>query len=339
MKNDEYQAVIVGCGRIGGARAEQIAKHPRSEVYAAVDPDEGAARALADEWGGQVGASWRELALREEVDVVVIATPPAYVAEIAIAALKAGKHVLAETPMGRSLHEAVQIAGVATSAKGVFKVGLVHRHHPALKQAHLQCAHGVIGDVVNIRARYGHGGRPGAEKTWRGRRDLAGGGALAELGVPVLDLINWFAGEPNEVFSQVQTAVWPLGTLEDSAFATMKWDDGKIAQLFASWTQWSDLFSFEVFGTRGALIVEGLGGRFGPRTLTVLERRPEGGPPYTVRTVYDEEDISWRDEWAELMDAITEGRPHTGSPSDGVTVMGLLDAAYRSAQSGQAVNP
>lgn len=339
MKNDKYQVLVVGCGLIGGKRAEQVALHPRSEMYAFVDPNEAAACKLADKYGGEAHTEWGAVLSRDEVDVVIVATPNAYLAEVSIAALKLGKHVLIEKPMGRHLNEAVQMAGVATSAAGKFKVGFNHRYHPALKQAHALYSAGVIGEIINIRARYGHGGRPGYDKEWRGDRDLAGGGELTDQGVHVLDLINWFAGEPAEVFAYTQTAVWPLGNLEDSAQAMMKWNDGKLAQFHTAWTQWKNMFSFEVFGTLGSVTVDGLGRSYGPETLIVAKRRLEGGAPYMERTVYDEEDISWREEWADFMSAIVDGTPYMGTPSDGVTVMGLLDALYRSAQSGQAVNP
>lgn len=326
----------MGCGPVGATRAAQVALHPATEMYALADPARAAAEALAQTHGATAHTDWRELVAHPGVDVVVVATPHAERAAVAIAALKQGKHVLCEAPLGRHLNEAVQLAGVATSAKGRFKIGCNHRYHPGLRQARAFVAAGVIGEVINVRASYGRGGRPEAE--WRANRDLAGGGELTDEGVHVLDLVNWFVGEPREVFAYTQAGVWP-GNVEDGAFALMKWEDGKIAQLRSAWTQWTDEFCFEVFGTLGSVGVRGLGGDFGAQTLAVAKRRPEGGRPYSERTVYDEEDVSWREEWADFVGALTEDRPYMGSPAEGITVMGLLDALYRSAQSGQAVNP
>ena len=339
MSDTQHNVAIVGCGLIGNKRAEQVVKHPRTNLTALVDPSEATAQGLADKWGGTAFTDWNDVVQRDDVDIVIVATPNAYLSEIAVASLKADKHVLIEKPMGRNVHEAVQMAGAASASGKLLKIGFNHRYHPGLMRAFAYFQEGVIGEVINIRARYGHGGRPGYEKEWRGNRDLAGGGELTDQGVHVLDLIHWFAGEPKEVFAYTQTAVWPLGSLEDSAFALMKFESGAIAQFHTAWTQWKNMFSFEVFGKLGSLTVDGLGRSYGPETFTVARRKKEGGAPFMERTVFDEEDISWAAEWKEFVDAIETGSPYMGTPSDGVTVMTLLDALYRSTQAGQPVAP
>ena len=105
---------------------------------------------------------------RSDVDVVVVSTPNAYLCEVAVAALENGKHVLIEKPMGRDLAEAEMLADVARSSRGLLKIGFNHRYHPALRAAHERFIAGEIGVPIAIRARYGHGGRPGYENEWRG---------------------------------------------------------------------------------------------------------------------------------------------------------------------------
>src|SRR5206468_3451123 len=83
---------------------------------------------------------------------------------IAIAALSAGKHVLVEKPMGRSLAEAEQMRAAACAAGRVLKVGFNHRYHPAIAAAWQRVSDGAIGEVINLHCRYGHGGRPGYER-------------------------------------------------------------------------------------------------------------------------------------------------------------------------------
>lgn len=326
-----YRVAVVGCGLIGNKRSDVIVKDPRSELAVVVDPNEETARKLGERVRAPHATSWSRAIADSDCDIVVVATPNAFLAEIAISALKQGKHVLVEKPMGRNIHEAITMAGAATSTNQVLKIGFNHRYHPALRRAHEIYADGEIGQIINIRARYGHGGRPGYEKEWRGNREMAGGGELTDQGVHVIDLIQWFAGEPTEVFGYLQTAAWPIDPLEDSAFAMMRFANGAIASFHTAWTQWKNMFSFEVFGTDGSVTVDGLGRSYGPETLIQATRKKEGGAPFMARTVYDEEDISWTAEWNDLLSGIETGR-YMGTPNDGITVMRVLDAIYRAAE-------
>jgi predicted dehydrogenase len=162
---------------------------------------------------------------------------------------------------------------------------------------------------------------------------MAGGGELTDQGVHVLDLINWFAGLPTSVCAMTQTALWPIAPLEDNAFALLRLDGGAIATFHTSWTQWKNLFSFEVFGERGTLVVEGLGGSYGPEKLEVHERASEGGAPLVRIEEFSGPDDSWRDEWSEFVAAIGHGTPYSGGPADGLAVMATLRALYASAES------
>jgi len=331
------RTAVVGCGLIGKRRAAEAAQHLDSTLVAAADADRDAAAALAGEFGCRVAQRWQEVVAADDVDVVVVATPNGFLAEIAIAALRAGKHVLLEKPMGRNLTEARAIADAARASDKLVKVGFNHRYHPALQRAHELFAGGAIGELINVRVRYGHGGRPGYEKEWRGNPELAGGGELTDQGVHALDLIHWFAGMPNSVAAMTQTAVWPIAPLEDNGFALLAFESGAVANLHTSWTQWKNLFSFEVFGERGMLGVEGLGGSYGTETLHVHGRNPAGGVPAMRVELFEGEDDSWRAEWREFLRAIREGAPYQGGPLDGLAVMTMLDALYRSASSQQFV--
>ena len=337
MTQDRLRVAVVGAGWAGTQRAATAGGHPRTQVSLVVDPDQDAAKRLAEQYNVDFRTDTAPVT-SAEADLVVVATPHAHLAEVTIAALEGGCHVLVEKPMGRSVSEAVTMAASAANAARILKVGSNHRYHPALTRAHAYFSEGVIGAIVNIRARYGHGGRPGGSSEWRESREISGGGQLTDHGLHVLDLVHWFAGEPKEVFSFMQTAVWPIAPLEDSAFALMRFESGVVASVHTAWTQWTDLFSFEVFGTQGSLTVEGLGGRYGKETLTVARRKVDGGRPYTETTVFDDEDISWAAEWSEFVDAVEDGRPYMGSAQDGLTVMNMLDAVYRSAEAGAAIN-
>ena len=104
---------------------------------------------------------------------------------------------------------------------------------------------------------------------------------------------------------------------------------GCVATLHTSWTQWKNLFSFEIFGNDGSLVVEGLGGSYGVERLQVARRNPAGGVPEIDAVDYPGPDESWRDEWNDFAAAIRDGSPYWGTPEDGLRVMRALHALYR----------
>ena len=331
------RTAVIGCGLIGSRRAQEATQHPRTSLQFVVDVVPDRRERLAAKYGCWAAEHWKQAVDDAAVDLVVVSTPNLYTAEIAVAALGAGKQVLVEKPPGRSLAEARLMADAAKKGGGILKVGFNHRYHPAISKARRRLAEETIGEVINIRARYGHGGRPGYEKEWRGDPELAGGGELTDQGVHIADLLHWFAGFPSDAFAVLQTAVWPLGPLEDNAFGLFRYPNGAVASVHTSWTQWKNLFSLEIFGRLGSLSVEGLGGSYGPERLMTAIRNPEGGAPAIEEEVFDRPDSSWRDEWAEFVRAVTEGGPYGGTPEDGVAAMVMIDGLYRAARSGAMV--
>src|SRR5690606_7434311 len=196
---------------------------------------------------------------------------------------------------------------------------------------------GRIGRIVAIRARYGHGSRPGCETEWRADPELAGGGELTDQGVHVAELIHAVAGMPRDAFAFLPTAGWRCAPLEDNAFGLFRFADGAVAQLHVSMTQWKNLFSFEVYGELGSVTVEGLGGSYGTERLVVAHRNMNGGVPAMEEEEYPGEDVSWREEWEDFIAGVRTGRLAQGGPDDGVAAMRMIDALYRSAEMGKIV--
>jgi predicted dehydrogenase len=238
--------------------------------------------------------------------------------------------------MGRNLSEAIEMRDAAHAAKRVLKIGFNHRYHPAISEAHHRFTKGEIGEIISLRARYGHGGRAGYEKEWRANKTLSGGGELTDQGVHIVDLFHWFAGVPAVAFAFLQTAVWPLGELEDNGFGLFRYGTGAVGSLHTSWTQWKNLFSLEIFGKTGALIVDGLGRSYGTETLILHQRKPEGGAPVTESWAFDQEDDSWDLEWQDFQGAVLGDAPMLGTAEDGVVAMRMIEALYRSAGTGKA---
>lgn len=163
--------------------------------------NEQAAREVARRFGWQaVETDWRRLVARDDVDLVDICTPGDTHAEIAIAALEAGKHVLCEKPLANSVAEAEAMAEAAEQARarGVRSmVGFTYRRVPAIALARRLVADGRIGTVRHVRAQYLQDWitDPDAPLTWRLQKERAGSGALGDIGAHIVDLTQYITGE------------------------------------------------------------------------------------------------------------------------------------------------
>ncbi|MHB9757794.1 Gfo/Idh/MocA family protein [Streptomyces sp. BYX5S] len=159
-------------------------------------------RGAADRLGWAAAETdWRALIARDDVDLVDICTPGDSHAEIAVAALEAGKHVLCEKPLANSVEEAEEMAEAAerAHARGQFAmVGFNYRRVPAVALARRLVAEGRIGTLRHVRARYLQDWLvdPAFPLTWRLQKPHAGSGALGDLGAHAVDLAQYLAGEP-----------------------------------------------------------------------------------------------------------------------------------------------
>lgn len=326
--------VLIGAGLQGRRRAEAIiAENGSDRLLAVADSDREAASRLAVQVGCSVADGWEEMTERAEVDVVVVCTPPHMHAPIAINAAQAGKHVLCEKPLARTVAEAEAMVKAAKDAGVSLKCGFNHRHHPGIRQARCWFEGGAIGEIDFVRCRYGIGGRPGYEKEWRARQEITGGGQLMDQGIHAIDLSRWFLGGFNEAFAFMSTRFWDIGPLEDNAFALLRTSRGQVASLHASWTQWKNLFSFEIYGHDGYIEVEGLGGSYGTERA-VLGRRLFEAPFQEEVVEFRGTDSSWRDEWREFIAAVREEREPLGNGEDGLAALRVVEALYSSAGSG-----
>lgn len=318
---------IVGCGLIGQKRARVIAKLGHRTVLA-VDRAEDRAVALAEPFGGRSATDFRAAAEATDIDAVVVATPHAELSTIATACLETGKHVLVEKPAGRNLAEVSAVAKAAETARRVVKVGYNHRFHPAMRKAREIVDRGELGRLMFVRGRYGHGGRPGYEREWRLERAISGGGELIDQGSHLIDLAQWFLGEFIDVTGALRTFFWDA-EVEDNAFLTLSTAEGRIAWLHASWSEWKNLFSFEIFGRQGKLEINGLGGSYGVESLAFYRMLPEMGPPETTRWEYPFADQSWDTETAEFIAAIHEGRRPIGDAAEAMASMAVIERVYQ----------
>jgi predicted dehydrogenase len=317
---------IVGCGAIGRKRAAALGE---AQLVACADLVRPRAEALAGAVGGrpQVLTEWRALVERPDVDVVVVATPHHLLADVALAAVGAGKHVLVEKPAARRAGELDPVMTAAQRSRVLARVGFNHRYHPALRQAKRLVADGAIGELMYVRGRYGHGGRMGYEHEWRAQPALSGGGELVDQGVHLIDLARWFLGDFATVEGFAHTYFWDM-PVEDNGFLLLRTATGRVAFLHASWTEWKNLFSFEIFGRQGKLEITGLGGSYGVERLAHYRMRPELGPPDTIMWEYPTVDASWDVEFAEFAEDIRLHRQPAASLADAHAALRIVERIY-----------
>ena len=314
---------IVGCGLIGRKRAQALAG---ARLVACADVVQARAEALAPA-GAFASADWREAITRDGVDIVVVATTNDKLAEIAVAALDAGRHVLVEKPAGRSVREVDAVIEAAARNRRLVRVGFNHRYHPALRKAKELVDAGAVGELMFVRGRYGHGGRLGYEQEWRADPELSGGGELIDQGVHLIDLSRLFLGEFVATSGLAHTYFWNM-PVDDNAFLLLRTARERTAFLHVSCTEWKNLFSFEIYGRDGKLHVDGLGGSYGVERLSFYRMLPEMGPPETTIWEYPQADRSWAVEFELLLEDIRLGRQPDADLTAARASMAVVEDIY-----------
>jgi predicted dehydrogenase len=317
---------IVGCGLIGQKRAKALgAAH---QLLAVADIDQKRAEKLAADYSGCVAFNdWRRVVDFPGVELIIVATTNDKLTPVSVGSVSQGKHVLVEKPAARNATELRQLVEVAAKNHCLVKVGFNHRFHPAFIKARQIWESGELGELMYIRARYGHGGRIGYEKEWRANPEIAGGGELLDQGVHLIDLSRWFAGEFSHVSGHVGTYYWNM-PVEDNGFMLLKTAQQQVAWLHVSCSETRNIFSFEIFGRQGKLEIQGLGGSYGLEGLTYYQLLPELGPPMIISWQWPFEDKSWVAELNYFARCIEEGQPPEGNLQDALAALEIIQSLY-----------
>ena len=329
---DMKRVAIIGCGLIGAKRSKALGAGAR--VVLVCDPVEQRAQALASATAKASGESvaaltdWREAVARPDVDIVIVATTHDQLAPIAEGAARHGKHVLMEKPGARRAAELDPLIAAAKASGALVRVGFNHRYHPALQKAHEIFESGVLGPMMFVRGRYGHGGRPGYDREWRAVPEISGGGELVDQGMHLIDLARWFLGDFTDVKGFIGTYFWDM-PVEDNGFLLLRTAGGQVASLHATWTEWKNLFSLEIYGREGKLEISGLGGSYGVERLSYYKMTPAMGPPETTIWEYPMADRSWEREFEEFLEDIRLGRQPSPGPGDAAAALAVIESIYR----------
>jgi predicted dehydrogenase len=320
---DPLWVAQIGAGKIGNRRAAVFPK-----VATVADIDLNRAQTVAAQCGARALTDWEEAIGDERVRIVSIATTNNLLSVVARRALEAGKHVLVEKPAALASSELEPLIRLARELGLIYQAGFNYRFHPAMERAKSLLGEGAIGRLLHGSARHGHGGRLGLEHEWRARPELAGGGELLDQGVHLVDLVRWFSGDDVvSVQAALRTDFWPIAPLEDHALAWLDLRGGGRFSLEVSLTQWKNLFSFELVGERGAIVIEGLGGSYGPERLTLIRRPEQYGIPEIETDTFADPDRCWLAQWEEMERAIRCGEEPSGSAADSLACLRVIEAA------------
>lgn len=336
---------IIGCGKIAQVRhIPEYAAHPQAKLWGYYDLNQDRAKDLAEQYGGKVYPSWRDLLADPDIHAVSVCAANNAHAEITIAALEAGKHVLCEKPMATTLEECEAMVAAAQKSGKYLMIG----HNQRLAKAHAKARklveEGAIGDIVTFRTTFGHGGPetwsvdPG-KATWFFDKKKAAMGAMADLGIHKTDLIQFLTGQKVVETTAVVTTLdkkGPDGRLigvDDNAVCIYRMSGGAVGTMTASWTYYgAEDNSTILYGTRGIM-------------------RIYDDPAYSIKIttadgeniLYDIDQIQTNDNQTKsgvidlFMDSLVNGTPPEISGEEALSAMRAVFASIRSAETGERV--
>lgn len=316
---------IIGCGLIGTKRSKSLGEN---KLIAVADTNIKNARKLAESIPNiKLFSDYQDLIEIPEIDIVIVSTVNNMLAPITLESINHGKHVLVEKPCAINSNQIRELISASKSHNVKVKVGYTLRSHPALIQAKELVDSNTIGDLMFIRARYGHGGRLGYEKEWRSNPILSGGGELIDQGVHLIDLSRWFLGDFTKIFGSTHTYFWDMH-VEDNAFLHLTTEHGHVAHLQVSCTEWKNMFSFEIYGKLGKIDINGLGGSYGLETLTLHKMLTQMGPPKTLRYEFGPNDLHWKTELDDLITCIKNNKQPQANLNDAFETLKIVEEIY-----------
>lgn len=349
---------IIGCGGIAnGKHLPSLATVESAEMVAFCDIiAERASKALQDYGsdGAKIYTDYRDLLNDESIDVVHVCTPNISHAEISIAAMEAGKHVMCEKPMAKTSIEAKAMIETMKRTGRKLTIGYQNRFREDSQHLHKLCREGELGEIYNAKA---HAIRRRAVPTWGVFLDeeAQGGGPLIDIGTHALDLTLWtmdnykpkyVVGSAYHKLSHMENAANAWGSwdpnefnVEDSAFGFVTMENGATIYLEASWA----LNSLEIgeakttlHGTKGgADMKDGLriNGEERGLLFTKNVELETGGVDFYDGASVDPADIEAR-QW---IDCIINDTQPVVKPEEALVVTQILEAIYKSSQTGAPV--
>ncbi|MHB0999094.1 MAG: Gfo/Idh/MocA family protein [Armatimonadota bacterium] len=313
---------IVGAGGLGGVHGRAFAKMPNAEPVAVMDVNKEAAERLASSLGVPAFTNFDEMLAATSPDAVSVCTPTPIHAEYAVRAADAGKHVVVEKPMARTMDQCRAMVDAAERTGVVMMVAHVLRYFPEFAAAKAQVDAGAIGNPAVVRTTRG-GGAPGG---WFANHEISGG-AILDLIIHDFDWLRWTFGDAERVYAKGLTGR-NIGNL-DYALVTIRFKSGMIAHVEGNWAYsakgWTT--KFEIAGDGGML-------EYSNHNIPTVTIAPKDG------TVSSESPINEDPYYLELkhfVDCIENGTKPSITPEDGLRAVEISLAAIESIKTGMPV--
>ncbi len=329
MRGKKLRVGIAGYGVVGKRRGGYIDQHPDLITVAVCDQNFREPGRLDDNI--KCFPNYHQM-LDEELDVLFISLPNYLAPEVTIAGLERGLHVFCEKPPGKDVSDIQRVMEAeGKNSSLVLKYGFNHRYHASVCEAMRIINSGELGEIINLRGVYGKSKLVPFIGEWRADRRFSGGGILLDQGIHMVDLIRLFCGEIREVKSFVSNRFWKFD-VEDNAYALMRDEQGRIALLHSSATQWQHRFALEITLTEGYLELHGiLSGTksYGEEKLVVGRKTNSHTGSDRREIITYLQDNSWRDEIYEFADSILRGKKIVhGNSRDTLETMKLVYRIY-----------
>ena len=251
---------IIGCGGIADRRTlPGMMLTENCEPYAVMDADINAALRVKEKYGASYAFDkYEDVLALAEVDAVYIASPVFCHKEQALAAARAGKHILLEKPLGLTVADSAEIIEACERAGVKLGVGFMMRYHAYHQAMRELIAKGTIGEIVSMRAQFTCW-YPDIEGAWRQTKALSGGGALVDMGIHCIDLLQYISGlgaVECKGFAPTQTFSYEV---DDSASVIMRMNNGALAYVDANFNipDAAAKCPLEFYGTKGSIIAVG----------------------------------------------------------------------------------
>jgi len=326
---------LIGAGLQGKRRANSIIEN-KDELLIIGDINIKSANALSKQYSCEATTDWETVIRDDRLDAIVISTPNHLHAPIAISAAKNNKHIFCEKPIALNSVEAKKVIDTIKDHNIIFKCGFTLRHHPSIKMAKKLVDNGELGRLMSFRCVYGNCSRKNFHTEWRTKKRVSGGGELLDQGIHVIDLLRWFGEDWNQVVGYTNTLYWNI-EVEDNAFALLRNNQNQVAMFHVSWSEWKNIFLFEIIGEEKYIKISGLGGSYGTETIKIGNKdflKPFGEKVIEFRG----DNKPFLNEWLDFTESIHNNKEPLGNAHDAWMAMKIADCIYKSNNLGKVMN-
>jgi len=251
---------IIGIGRMGISHHAILNSNDKVKITALADNSKFMLSIMKTYLDVSVYTSWQKMLEIEELDAIIVSTPPTFHYEIIKGAFDSGLHVFVEKPFTVNLNEARELTSLFKGSGLINQVGYVNRFNDVFNSIHSLLNKGVIGEIIRFKSEMfantisepDDGG-----SSWRSSTET-GGGAVFELASHAIDLVNYLIGEPDRVVGSSLNQIYSKN-VEDAVSSTFLYKDGKSGSVYINWCEYSyrkPANKVEIFGTKGKIIAD-----------------------------------------------------------------------------------